>query len=378
MTGSDFSDLDLTDLGFLDLNEPEASIPGNSLEKKRNDMAIRIPATAAILLVIPLACQTQDPSAIGGQQEDDGAMVVAELYGQSITAAELDEWIRDDLFNRETRGHNPAKVYEVRAKGIEKMIDERVMDTETTRLGLTPEELMEREVEALGGVTDEEIETFYAENSGQMGGATREEISPQIRAFLEAKKEGEALAQLRLEANSTVLLMPVRYEVAAEGPSKGPADAQITIIEFSDFQCPYCKRAGPIVDEVLGKYPKDVRLVYRHLPLANHSRAEPAAEAAVCADDQGKFWQYHDTLFENNRKLGDDDLLRYASEVGLDIDPFKQCLTSAETRTKVQTDLETARMAGISGTPAFLINGVLISGAKPASEFYKVIDAELK
>ncbi len=340
-------------------------------------MTLRIPTAAAILLMFTVGCQTKDPGQPRGAEAADGATVVAELYGKPITAGELDEWIRNDLFERETRGRNPAKVYELRVSAIEKMSSERVIEIETSRLGLTSEELIKREIEALGGVSDEEIETFFNENSSQMGGAALEEITPQIQTYLEAKKRGEVIERLREKAGFTLLLNPIRFEVAADGPSKGPADASITIIEFSDFQCPFCKRAGPIIEEVLGKYPKDVRIVYRHLPLANHSRARPAAEASVCADDQGKFWQYHDTLFENNRKLGDDDLLSYASEIGLDIDQFKQCLTSPSTKTKVQTDLKAAQTAGISGTPAFVVNGVLISGAKPASEFFKVINAEL-
>ena len=341
-------------------------------------MTLRISAAAAILLVFTAACQTRDPSQPHKSEATDGAMVVAELYGKSITAGELDEWIRNDLFERETRGRNPAKLYELRVSAVEKMSNQRVMETETSRLDLTPEELLKREVAALGGVSDEEIETFFNEHSSEMGGATLEEITPQIRAYLESRKGGEVIEHLRQKAGFTILLKPFRYEVAADGPSKGPADASITIIEFSDFQCPYCKRAGPIIEEVLGKYPRDVRIVYRHLPLANHSRARPAAEASVCADGQGKFWQYHDTLFENNRKLGDDDLLSYATEIGLNIDKFKQCLTSTETRSKVQADLEAAQNAGISGTPAFVVNGVLISGAKPASEFIAIIDSELR
>jgi len=340
-------------------------------------MTIRSFATAAILLSIVSACQTREPGQAQGQEAADGAMVVAEINGEAITAAELDDWIRNDLYERETRGGNPAKVYELRAKAIDKMIAERVIESETRRLDLTRDELLEREIDALGGISDEEVRAFYDENSAQMGGASFEEIAPQIRSYLRSQLGGEVIAKLRENANVTVLLEPTRYEVAAEGPSRGPDDARVTIIEFSDFQCPYCKRAIPIIDELVEKYPEDLRIVYRHLPLASHSRARPAAEASVCADGQGKFWEYHDTLFANNRKLSDDDLTGYASEIGLDLDLFKQCLISPETRETVQSDMDAARTAGISATPAFLVNGVLISGAKPVNEFIQVIDSEL-
>ena len=339
-------------------------------------MTLRTLALAATLLITP-ACQNQIAGQPRGHETTDGAMIIAEIYGKSITAAELDEWIRNDLFDRETRGRNPAAVYKLRATAVDKMIDQRVLDTEASRLDQTQEELMESEIAALGEVTDEEIETFYNETTAQMGDAALEEIAPQIRAYLRKLKEVEVLAHLRQQANATILLEPIRYQVAADGPSKGPADAQVTIIEFSDFQCPFCKRASPTVDRILRKYPKDVRLVYRHLPLASHPRARPAADAAVCADGQGKFWQYHDTLFESNGKLADDDLLRYAADLGLDIDQFKLCLTSTETSTKVQADLDAAKTAGVSGTPAFLINGIFLSGARPAKEFINIIEAEL-
>ena len=132
-----------------------------------------------------------------------------------------------------------------------------------------------------------------------------------------------------------------------------------------------------MIETLLEKYGDDLRFVYRHLPRDNHSRARPAAEAAVCADAQGRFWAYHDVLFANNRKLGNDDLLGYATELDLDLEKFKACLEDPETGAKVSRDLAAARAAGISGTPAFLINGQLISGAKPAEEFMRVIDAEL-
>jgi len=340
-------------------------------------MTLRTLAALAMFLVITLACQTQDPGQPQEQETGDGATIVALLYGDPVTASELDDWIRGELFERETRGGNPTRVYELRSKNIEKMIAERVIDAEASRLGVTPEELMKQEVDALGGVSEAEIKAFYDENSEQMGGATFESIEPQIRVYLRSKMGSAVVAKLREKANVHILLEPVRFEVAADGPSKGPADASVTIIEFSDFQCPFCKRAVPIIEEILEKYPKDVRFVYRHLPLPSHSRARPAAEAAVCADGQGKFWQYHDAIFEDSRNLSDEDLLRYAGDTGLDIDRFKQCLVSEETKQAVQDDSDAAKAAGISSTPIFLINGVLVSGAKPVAEFVKIIDAEL-
>jgi protein-disulfide isomerase len=172
--------------------------------------------------------------------------------------------------------------------------------------------------------------------------------------------------------------------VAAEGPSLGPAGAPVTIVEFSDFQCPYCARAGGIAKEIQQRYPSQVHFVYRHLPLERiHPNARGAAEASACADAQGRFWDFHDKLFANQRALGAEDLQRYAKELGLDAAAFNQCVKERKFQAQVDRDLadaaaaaEGAGKAGL-GTPSFFVNGILISGAKPPEEFYRLIDAEL-
>ena len=121
-----------------------------------------------------------------------------------------------------------------------------------------------------------------------------------------------------------------------------------------------------------------MRVVYRNMPLRNHQRARPAAEAALCANEQGKFWAYHDRLFENTRKLGDEDLLRYAEELELDAAAFSKCYEEKRFAHQVETDMEDGARAGVSGTPAFFVNGIMVSGAKPAEDFFRIIDAELE
>jgi protein-disulfide isomerase len=166
--------------------------------------------------------------------------------------------------------------------------------------------------------------------------------------------------------------------VDATGPSRGPADAKVTVIEFSDYQCPFCKRAEPTVQALLQKYPTQVRLVYRHMPLDGlHPRARAAAIAAVCAEQQGKFWEYHDALFQNQQALSDTDLDKYAADLGLDAGKFKTCRQDPATETRVNTDAAAARQAGLTGTPAFFVNGILISGARPIEDFTRWIDQEL-
>src|SRR3989338_3148523 len=169
-----------------------------------------------------------------------------------------------------------------------------------------------------------------------------------------------------------------RVDVSADDdPSKGPKNAKITIIEFSDFQCPYCKKAEPVIKQVLETYGDDVRFVYRDFPLSFHQNAQKAAEAAECADEQGKFWEYHDIIFENQDALDVSNLKIYAANLKLDTAKFNDCMDSEKYVEEVKKDFEDGQKAGVSGTPAFFINGRLLSGAQPFEDFKAVIDEEL-
>jgi protein-disulfide isomerase len=167
--------------------------------------------------------------------------------------------------------------------------------------------------------------------------------------------------------------------VTATGPSKGPENAPITIVEFSDFQCPYCARAEPTVKDLmeLEKYKGKIRLVYRDYPLEFHKLAPKASEAAHCAGDQGKYWEMHGRLFAATPKLEVTDLKAYARELALDAGRFDKCLDSGEKAKVVADHFKAGADAGVRGTPAFFINGRLISGAQPLEAFKTIIDAEL-
>ncbi len=165
-----------------------------------------------------------------------------------------------------------------------------------------------------------------------------------------------------------------------DDPSKGSKDAEVTIIEFSDFQCPYCARfftqTLPLIDENYIKTGK-VRLVYRDFPLSFHQNAQKAAEAAECADEQNKFWEYHDLVFKNQGALSIDDLKKYAANLKLDTAKFDACLDSGKYEEEVKKDFADGQKAGVTGTPAFFVNGKPLVGAQPFSAFKEVIDAEL-
>lgn len=171
---------------------------------------------------------------------------------------------------------------------------------------------------------------------------------------------------------------PSRVSTSTEGePSIGPEDAPVTILVFSDFQCPFCARVLPAVERVLEEYKGQVRIIFKQFPLSFHPNAQKAAEASECAFEQGKFWEYHDILFENANALAPSDLKQYAKDIGLDSATFDGCLDSGKYEAEVKQDLADGKAAGVSGTPAFLINGIPVVGAQPFSSFASVIDSEL-
>jgi protein-disulfide isomerase len=173
---------------------------------------------------------------------------------------------------------------------------------------------------------------------------------------------------------------PRRYDIPTEGfPSTGPKDAPITLVEFSDYQCPFCQRwHDEVYAPLLAAYPGQIRLVYRSLPLTQiHPQAMNSAEAAMCAGDQDAYWQFHDKLFENSQLLSDDLYASLASDLGLDTTAFETCMTGHKYKADIEADMQFAIDLGVQSTPTFFINGLAIVGAQPLSAFQSIIDDEL-
>ncbi len=166
--------------------------------------------------------------------------------------------------------------------------------------------------------------------------------------------------------------------LADSGHIRGAPDATVNIVEYSDFQCPFCKKAVATLEQLLEEYDGKVNLEYRHLPIPSHEFAPKAAEASECAADQGKFWEYHDILFERQSSLGENSLKRYAADIGLNTTLFESCLGSGVMSPRVRADAEEAAKARVSSTPTFFINGKKVVGAQPIEQFRKVIDGELE
>jgi protein-disulfide isomerase len=253
------------------------------------------------------------------------------------------------------------------------------------RRGSTVQGLQDTEVTAkVGLVTEQEIETYYQANKARLQGdeaTVREQIRAQLQNQKLAAQRQAFLKSLRSQANVVVHLKapPVfRAQVATDGAlAKGPATAPMTIVEFSDFHCPFCKRVLPTLTQLESQYGDSVKLVFRDFPIDRlHPQARKAHEAARCANEQGKFWAYRDVLF-TKAPARSDQLQAYAQEAGLDMRAFDQCVASGKYQATVQQDVEEGSRAGVTGTPAFFINGRLVSGAQPLESFTRVIEEEL-
>jgi protein-disulfide isomerase len=330
------------------------------------------------------ACAAQPE---GAAQEAPASGVVAEVMGEQITQAQLEEKAAAQLQQVDAQLQQCQKQaeqnrYQVLAGSLGQLVEEKMLDAEAAARGVTREELVAAEIDAkVAVVTDAEVDAWYTENQARIGNRPKDQIAPQIKQFLAQTRQQEArtayLGTLEEKYKARVLLEPPRTQVAATGPSKGPDTAPVTIVEFSDFECPFCSRVNPTLAQVQQNYGDKVRIVFRHYPLPMHPNAQKAAEASLCAHEQGKFWQMHDLMFAQQKELAVDQLKAKASQLGLDVEDFNQCLDSGEYADEVKADMQAGTEAGVSGTPAMFINGIPISGAVPYEQVATVIDDEL-
>src|SRR5436309_877262 len=244
---------------------------------------------------------------------------VATVGEHAITRAQLEEHVRAKLIELENQR------YELLREGLDEMIADELVKQEASARKTTPADTGKQEVAGkVAEPSDEEIQKVYDANKAQLGSQTLEQIKPRIVEYLTQqgiqRRRQAFVEELKKAHKTTVELRPPVIEVATAGrPERGGGTkAPVTIIEFSDYQCPFCGRAESTVDEVMKHYGNKVRLVYRDFPLPMHPQARPASEAASCANAQGKFWEYHATLFANQTALGEDQLKEYAKNVGLD------------------------------------------------------------
>jgi protein-disulfide isomerase len=333
----------------------------------------------ALAVAAPVAAQTPVAPPAQAPAPATASRPLATVDGKDITEAEVEALLGSaltDLRNQE---------YTLKKRALDELVARRLVEMEARRRGITEEELQRAEITAkVVAPTEEEKTKLYEENKSRLGAMTAEEALRRAGEFLQQQRERERrvafVGELKRKSATRILLDAPRHVVSVDDdPVKGTATAPVTIVEFSDFQCPFCSRAVPTLKQIEQRYGDKVRIVFRDLPLTSiHKDAAKAAEAASCANEHGKFWEMHDRLFANQSLLGVEELKKHAEAVGVPAEPFAKCLDSGKYAAEWQKDTEAAQQAGVSSTPAFFVNGRLLTGAQPLDAFVEVIDEELQ
>jgi predicted DsbA family dithiol-disulfide isomerase len=337
-------------------------------------MTNRIAVSALGLCLGALSLARPAPA---GEDAPPPPSAVAVVGGIPITAVQLEEAIKGPLMELRLREDS------LRSQALDELITRALLEREAAARGITLTTLLKTEVEDKATVTPAEVKAFYESHKERFRDQGEADALKQIDAGLGQQRQRERqetfVRELRSKVGVRVLREPLRVAVdPGAGAARGPLGARVTIVEFSDFQCPYCARARPALDRVRETYGDRVRMVYRDFPLPMHPQAAKAAEAGACAGEQGKFWEMHDRIFDNQARLLVPDLKRYAGELGLEARAFEQCLDSGRHAPDWKRDLEEGARYGVSATPAFFINGRPLVGAVPFESFAQLIDDELE
>ncbi len=321
---------------------------------------------AALVLAAPQILSAQDPQ-----------KPLAVVEGQPIYEQDLMSVAGPSLLDLR------KQEYKAKSDALDKVIRMKLVEAEAKKRGLTADELLKQEVDSkVADPSDDEAKGFYLAQRSQTT-LPFDQVKPQVKQLLKASEIQQArekyLDSLRDKADVSILLQPPSVQMGYDPARvRGDAKAPITIVEFSDFQCPFCKKVQGALNDVMARYPGRVKLAYRDFPMRTlHTNAQIAAEAGRCAGEQGKFWEFHDAMFADQAKLNEPGLLETAHSLGMDGESFRSCLTGDKFKAQIEQDVQDGTRAGVSGTPGFFINGVFVNGAQPEAEFEKVIESEL-
>lgn len=306
--------------------------------------------------------------------------VIASVGSEKILESEFIKGIENDLYEAE------MKVYEIKFARLQAMLLEKFMNKNPSKKNLSNDEFLTQIIAKTVKISEKDIEKFIKERQ-----IPKEQINPEIKErikqFLEMEGKKGAVDKWLAEQTKTTpvevyIQKPTRpvFEVnVADAPFKGGADAKVTIVEYSDFQCPFCSKGATILSDLEKKYGHKIKVVFKNFPLPFHSQAKIAAEAGLCANEQNVkyFWKLHDAMFLDQTKLDKDSLIALAKKAGVKEADFKTCLESGKFKTKIEEEILQGQKVGLKSTPTFFVNGKLISGAQPVEIFSEVIDEEL-
>lgn len=345
---------------------------------------------------VPAACKTPSPAATPtapaasaapaakAEGGGDPTASVATWTGGTIRREALDAEVGNKLIQMEVE--YLTNRFQTEMQAAEQLMVEKLVEEEAGRRKITTDELLVAEVETkVLAPTEAEIQEMYAALARQLRGAPLDQVRDLVAGQVTQRKQAERFQawvdELKKTAGAKVVVpfpdMP-RMEVSVDDdPSLGAAAAPVTIVQFAEYQCGYCGKANATMKQVLKDYDGKVRMVYRDFPLSFHEQAIPAAIAANCAGVQGKYWEIHDLMMANQQSLSENDLLGYATKAGVEVSAWQSCRLDPAQRAEVMTDFEAGQALGVTGTPAFFVNGIMLSGAMPYELFALIIDQEL-
>ncbi len=334
---------------------------------------IRGALVGVVMMVALVACA--QPS----EEPTSSASEVAARFGDTvITVAEVEEAAGGQLIGLY------QQVFQAKDQQLRLMIFNRLVDDAAAAEGISRQAYLEREVAGkIPEPSEAQIQQVMNQYRSQLPpdeAQARQQIVAYLKQQIGQQQEIDLRTRLFAAAGVEIMLDPPRVKpvIAAHNPMRGPADAPVVFIEYTDFQCPYCERVQPTIVAVRERYGDSVVHVFKNLPLPMHQQAGLAAEAALCAADQGKFWELHDWLFANKNNISHDTLVAQAEGLSLDVPVFTECIDSRVHKSQVESDANEAGTFGIRGTPGFVINGRILTGAQPLDAFIAVIDDELK
>jgi len=349
-------------------------------------------AFATCAMLVALACSAPAQQTSTGQTSTGptstaqaGSDPAARIGNRTITVKEVDERWRQNEPAQQAQALQ--QIYEGRKNALDAIIADMLIGEAAKAKGMNADQFTESELtRRIKPVTEAQVVSFFQQNQAQMQGRGLAAMSPAIQRYLEEQERGTAyrslVAELRKAGPRTEMMIDApRYnvEIAPDDPVLGTASATVTMIEFSDFQCPFCQRVMPTLKQLRDTYGDRVRIVWKDFPLTSiHPQAFKAAEAGQCAREQGKFWEYHDRLFANQQALEPELLKKHAVDTGLDAAKFNACLDTAKYAERVQAQMGVGNQLGVSSTPSVFINGRMVSGAQPYETFTTIIDEELE
>ncbi len=303
--------------------------------------------------------------------------ILARVNNVEITQKQVDDSVATQISPLQ------QQLYAIRKAALENLVTRRILESEAAARGVAVEELRNELTRGEINVSKSQVEESYKQNASFFASMSPDEARERLRLDLEnqarMKNYRAGLDALRKKWTVSIDFSPPVFVSELDdgvSPAKGSASPKVTIVEFSDFECPFCNQVQNTLKQIMDGYGGEVRLVFKHLPLEGHRYSMPAARAAYCATEQDRFWQFHDALF-SKRDLSPAALEQIASDLGLGLPKFQACLNSEQSRAAIVRDLEAAKLFRIDSTPSFIVNGKLIKGALGLADFQKIIEQEL-